>query len=159
MACQRPPICHLVFNRGLDFLLMSWVIYTCWTNLTCECATRMFASTLVDKVDMWLSVSQTWLGVCLPFRQRLLFAVMLNQQKLAVACNVVMLLLSVALCMRMRRLTLVVANLLLAWALFSGFEFDLHSGKILKLSAQQYQELLYLVAVIGGLHVKKQQSC
>jgi hypothetical protein len=45
--------------------------------------------------------------------------------------------------------------MLLFWALFSGFEFNLHSGSIMKLTPQQYQELLYLVAVIGGLYVKK----
>jgi hypothetical protein len=78
MACQRTPLLHTLLNKGLDFLLLAWIINICWTNLTCECATKMFASTIVEKVDMWLSVTQNQLGLCLPFRQRLLFAVMLN---------------------------------------------------------------------------------
>ena len=74
--------------------------------------------------------------MCLPFRQRLLFVVMLNQQKIAVAANIVLLLLSLAICLRGRKCTILVANMLLFWALFSGFEFNLHSGKIMKLSSQ-----------------------
>ena len=115
----------------------------------------MSASTIVDKADMWLSMGQNWFGLCLPFRQRLLFAIMLNQYKLAVALNTVTLLISVAVALGARRLAGPLANLLLLWALFAYFHIDKKDGRILKMSSKHFQDVLYLVAIIGGLHVKR----
>ena len=113
----------------------------------------MCSSTIVEKTEMWFTFIHNWTGLCLPFRHELLFWVMKNQYKIAVACNVSMLLISLAASVRVRRLAGLVSTLLLMWILFSSFKFDIHFGTIEKLESQEYQDVLYVIAIIGGLHV------
>ena len=122
-----------LLNSALSVFLLWWIVHGCWTNLTCDCYTRMSASFIVEKVDMWLLVIQSQAGIHLPFRQQLLFAVMLNQYKLAVLFNGFVLLLALACCMPRRGPVMLLANILLVSTVFGGFEFDKSSGAIVKL--------------------------
>ena len=152
---QSPNITRWVFNKVLDCMLVGWIVYLTWSNLTCECRTRMFAITVVDKTEMWLSTAQNYFGLCLPFKQSLLFAVMRNQYKIAVIANFLTLFLAVLFALRIKWLAGPLANLLLIWTAFASFDFDIYSGEILKVKPEQYQDALYLLAIIGGLHIRR----
>ena len=80
---------------------------------------------------------------------------MLNQYKLAVIFNTITLLISVAVALGFRFLAGHLANLLIVWALFAYMHVDKKDGKILKIDAKHFQEVLYMVAIVGGLHIKR----
>ena len=86
----------------------------------------------------------------------MLFSAIKNQYKIAVLLNAALLVLAVLFVfMRGGIASMMLANFLLGCTVLGGFSFDKKSGELLKLPEERFFELLFMAAIIGGLHIFK----